>query len=68
MHRKSFEGKINTMPRITLEQILKDHGFPTELITLIRATLEGSKPSEWLADKVMSCFVILDELKKGDAV
>lgn len=44
-----------------------EHGFPTKIISLIRAMLEESKPSVWMADEIMSSFVTIDELKQGDA-
>lgn len=49
-----------------VRQIMIEHGFPTKLIRLIRATLVGSKLSVRVT--VSSSFVTLDGLKQSVAL
>ena len=56
------------MKRNELWHIMLEHGFPTKLIKLIRATLDGSKSSVRIAGEISDSFVTLDGLKQGDAL
>ena len=62
-----FKAAYDSVKRNELWHIMLEHGFPTKLIKLIRATLDGSKSSVRVAGEISDLFVTLDGLKQGDA-
>ena len=63
-----FKAAYDSVKRNELWQIMLENGFPTKLVKLIRATLDGSKSCVRVADEVSTSFVTLDGLKQGDAL
>ena len=62
-----FKAAYDSVKRHELWHICLN-GFPTKLIKLIRATLDGSKSSVRIAGEISDSFVTLDGLKQGDAL
>ena len=63
-----FKAAYDSVKRNELWQIMHEHGFPTRLIRLIRATLDGSSSSVRIAGEISDSFVTLDGLKQGDGL
>ncbi|XP_058064632.1 uncharacterized protein LOC131214270, partial [Anopheles bellator] len=63
-----FRAAYDSVKRNELWQIMLEHGFPTKLIRLIRATLDGSTSSVRIAGEISDSFVTLDGLKQGDGL
>ena len=63
-----YKAAYDSVKRNELWHIMLERSFPTKLIELIRATLDGSKSSVRIVGEIFDSFVTLDGLKQGDAL
>ena len=63
-----FRAAYDSVKRNELWRIMLEHGFPTKLIRLIRATFEGFTSSVRITGEISDPFVTLDGLKQGDGL